>query len=349
MAAVSKPGGRARWASYRTTVGACLVLAGTALARAGVAVTVTREAAMQHQHPAPTVRAVPSQAAAATVNLPATADAWRRPEAPRRIEPAAIFEYMDGAGELYLAYRFDHLDVVEYASPADGEILVELYWMRTSEDAYGLLSGDWGGEPVVLKEAVPPGGPRALYGAGLLRIWSGDLYARVMATRESEASRAAVLAIGRVIAAGRTDPPPPRLVTHLPQTAAALTLRPDSVCFLRSHLVLNSVYFVSQKDILNLGPNAEAVTARYGKARLLLVRYPNAGAARAALERFRTVYLPEAGTGEGGAARIEDGWTGFRLSGRSLAVVFEAADREAATSLIATGVQTLETLEASHE
>jgi hypothetical protein len=113
--------------------------------------------------------------------------------------------------------------------------------------------------------------------------------------------------------------------------------------------VLNSVYFVSQRDILNLGPAVDAVTARYGKARLLLVCYPHAGAGRAALERFRAVYLPEAGTAEGGAARIEDGWAGFRLSGRSLAVVFEAADREAATSLIATGVQTLETLEASHE
>jgi len=304
---------------------------------------------MQHEHAAAAASPAPPEPRAATVNLPETVDAWRRPEAPRRIEAVGIFEYMDGAGELYLAYRFDHLDVVEYASRADGEILVELYWMRTSDDAYGLLSGDWGGEPVVLKEAVPPGGPRALYGAGLLRIWSGDLYARVMATRESEASRATVLALGRSIAAGRTDPPPPRLVTHLPQTAAALTLRRDSVCFLRSHLVLNSVYFVSQKDILNLGPNVEAVTARYGTARLLLVLYPDARAARLALERFRTAYLPETQTGATGLARIEDGWTGFRLSGRSLAVVFEAADREAATSFIATGVQTLETLEASHE
>jgi hypothetical protein len=349
MAAVPKPGGRARWGSRRVTAGACFVLAGTLLTQRGVAATVTGETAMHQQHPAPAASAAPSQAAAATVNLPETVDAWRRPEAPRRIEAAGIFEYMDGAGELYLAYRFDHLDVVEYASPADGEILVELYWMRTSDDAYGLLSGDWGGEPVVLKEAVPPGGPRALYGAGLLRIWSGDLYARVMAARESEASRAAVLAIGRAIAAGRADPPPPRLVTHLQQTAGPLKLRPDSVCFLRSHLVLNSVYFVSQRDILNLGPAVDAVTARYGKARLLLVCYPHAGAARAALERFRAVYLPEAGKGDTGAARIEDGWAGFRLSGRGLSVVFEAADREAATSLIATGVHALETLEPNHE
>ena len=115
-------------------------------------------------------------------------DGWSRPARLQRIEAAGIFEYMDGAGELYLAYRFGHLDVVEFASPDQGEILVELYWMRTSDDAYGLLSGDWGGEPVSLKDPIPASGPRALYGAGLLRIWSDGLYARVMATRESDAS-----------------------------------------------------------------------------------------------------------------------------------------------------------------
>ena len=109
-----------------------------------------------------------------------------------------------------------------------------------------------------------------------------------------------MLALGRAIVTGRRDPPPPRLATSLPQTAAELTLRPDSVCFLRSHLVLNSVYFVSQKDILNLGPNVEAVTARYGNARLLLVRYPECGAPLASRSSsFRTAYLPEAPAGRG--------------------------------------------------
>jgi hypothetical protein len=171
-----------------------------------------------------------------------------------------------------------------------------------------------------------------------------------MATRESEASRHAVLALGRAIVAGRPDSPPPRLAASLPQSVGpGLQLRPDSVCFLRSHLVLNSVYFVSQKDILNLGPTAEALAARYGKARLLLVRYADAAAARNALERFRAAYLPEAPPGEAGFAHIEDGWAGFRLSGRSLALVFEAPDREAAGSLIAAAAQTIETLEVSHE
>jgi hypothetical protein len=283
----------------------------------------------------------------ATVNLPETVGDWTRTAAPRRIDAAGIFDYMDGAGELYLAYRFGHLDVAEYASPDGGDILVELYWMGTSDDAYGLLSGDWGGDPVALAGS-PPAPPRALYGAGLLRIWSADLYARVMATRESGASRDAVLALGRVIVAGRSAPAPPRLASALPEVVAGTALRPDTVCFFRSHLVLNSAYFLAQRDILGLGPSVAAVTARYGTARVVLVLYPDANAARVALGQFRKAYLPEAPAGEGGLLRIESGWSGFRLTGRGLALVFDAPGREAADALLASGTKVLETVEGSH-
>jgi hypothetical protein len=296
------------------------------------------------------------------VRLPLSVDAWTRPAAVRRIEPAAIFEYMDGAGELYLAYRFDHLDVVEYASEGQGEILVELYWMRSSDDAYGLLSGDWGGEPVALKAPEPAPVARALYGAGLLRIWSDRLYARVLAGHESEASKRAVLALGRVVVAGRADPAPPRLATTLPQTVAVgYALRSDTVCFLRSHLVLNSAYFISQQNILSLERAVDAVTARYGRrspdsarrhVRLLLVRYPDPEAARTALARFRKAYLPETRTDPSATTsavgHIEDGWAGYRLGGCGLAIVFEAPDHEEAASFLAAGAQTLENAEAPH-
>ncbi len=301
-------------------------------------------------------------AAVPAVGLPLSVDGWTRSAAARRIEPAAIFEYMDGAGELYLAYRFDHLEVVEYASEDQGEILVELYWMRSSDDAYGLLSGDWGGEPVALKGPEPARVTTALYGAGLLRIWSDGLYARVLASRESEVSKRTVLALGRVIVAGRADPPPPRLATTLPPTVAVgYALRSDTVCFLRSHLVLNSAYFLSHQNILGLDRTVEAVTARYestppdGKrrhVRLLLVRYPDPEAARSALARFREAYLPETRSDPSVAAsalaRIEDGWAGYRLAGRGLAFVFEAPHREEAASFLAAGVCTLEDVEAPH-
>ena len=134
------------------------------------------------------------------VSLPRQAGPWVRPDAPRRITEETIFDYMDGAGELYLAYRFEHLDVYQYAAPEKrlGTIKVELYWMGSPDDAFGLLSNDWGGEAIDLRgqgegrhphPAVPS--HDALYGGGLLRFWSDNLYGRVMASRESPESRAA--------------------------------------------------------------------------------------------------------------------------------------------------------------
>jgi hypothetical protein len=88
-----------------------------------------------------------SQAAADSIaTLPKQAGPWVRPDGPRRITEETIFDYMDGAGELYLAYRFEHLDVYEYSTPEQrlGTLNVELYWMKSPDDAFGLLSNDWG-------------------------------------------------------------------------------------------------------------------------------------------------------------------------------------------------------------
>ncbi len=295
--------------------------------------------------------------------LPAAVAGWTRKGPARTVSPPAIFEYMDGAGELYLAYRLDRLEVVEYGSETAGDILVELYWMGGSDDAFGLLSGDWGGEPVDLRpnaDGATSSWPRALYGSGLLRVWSDDLYARVFATRESEAAKGAVLALGRAIAEGRADPPLPRLSAALPPAVGTdLRLRQDRLCFFRSHLVLNSIYFLGQRDILDLGPTVEAVIAPYERRdagpagvrpTVVAVRYPTPDLARRALSHFRTAYLPEArAVGETDVVRIEDGWLGFKLVGRSLALVFEAPGREAAQALLSGATSGLERTEGSHE
>ena len=127
---------------------------------------------------APTMLAENSKASPMNVNLPQSVGGWTLSGPPKKVEPTAIFDYMDGAGELYLGYRFKFLEVYEYRHSGESDILVELYWMASSDDAYGLLSGDWGGEVVDLSSVERHGTAsimRALYGAGLLRIWSCDL------------------------------------------------------------------------------------------------------------------------------------------------------------------------------
>ncbi|MGD8271055.1 MAG: hypothetical protein PVJ88_01315, partial [Desulfobacterales bacterium] len=63
-------------------------------------------------------------------NFPKTVGVWNRVESPRIINSKNIFKYMNGAGELYLGYRFRHLEVFDYTSADQGNILVELYFME---------------------------------------------------------------------------------------------------------------------------------------------------------------------------------------------------------------------------
>jgi len=306
------------------------------------------------------------------MNLPKNIGGWTMSEGPRKITAQGIFDYMDGAGELYLGYRFQHLDVFEYAMPEEENILVELYWMESSDEAFGLLSGDWGGDAVDLGQPVGVGdegatwpGVRALYGRGLLRIWSDQLYVRILAYRETERSKAAVMELGRVIVKGRANPAAPQLVAAIPLAGdGGFKLRPDRLCYFRSHLVLNSIYFLSTNNILDLGRSAEAVTATYrakdagkkGTPRLLLVRYHDKSSARAAVVHFEKVYLPERHHTEvESSARslqiceIEDGWLGYASEGRSAAWVFECPCRESAVRFLEDAVHKLDKIEASHE
>jgi len=290
-----------------------------------------------------------------TVNLPKQIGEWSRPDAARRITAETIFDYMDGAGELYLAYRFEDLDVFEYkaADASLGTILVEIYSMKTSDDAFGLLSNDWGGEAVAFDPgpgrfslgAVPP--RRALYGGGLLRMWAASRYVRILASRETDDSRQAVLAVGKHLMA--PDPQLPPQVTPPPGFLRAFDqgpdakrpVRPDRTCFFRSHLVLNSAYFLASHDILGLGPEVSAATTEYAPGgpgerptRLIMVRYPSEAHARAALESFSRAYLADVQAPvppPSGEARVEHGWVGWSLidAGR-LTLVLDAPDRQLA-------------------
>ena len=299
-----------------------------------------------------------------SATLPQSIEGWNLAGPPKKVEPKAIFDYMDGAGELYLGYRFRSLDVYEYKSPGRDEILVELYWMETSDDAWGLLSSDWGGENLQLGPATSHERAdeiRALYGAGLLRLWSGNLYARVLTYQETDASKQAVLALGKAIVAGRPESTPPRLTQVLPRTIGArFSLRTDQIVFLRSHLVLNSVYFLSQDNLLDLGLGCELAATTYRQkaesspakpVRVLLVRYADEDAAHKALNHFQGVYLSSKSisTENRGTAAIEDGWLGFVLSGRGLGLVFEAPDEESAQLFLENSKRALDSLEVAND
>jgi hypothetical protein len=270
---------------------------------------------------------------------------------------------MNAAGELYLGYRFDNLEVFEYSSANQKNILVELYYMQTSDDAFGLLSLDWGGEPVVLESSraetasVSDGSSTtALYGAGLLRLRADRIYARIMAYRETPASKKAVLSLGQAVAAGQKHPAAPELVKiPVPKIGSAWSLRKDRLSYFRSYLVLNSIYFLSSENILELGHATEALTAPYEatsqkdsgsrkRCQFLLVKYENSELARKALKHFHQVYLPDHKETLGQISamkkpemfKLEDGWLAYKQMNEYLLILFECPDRDTAAKIIET-------------
>jgi len=293
-----------------------------------------------------------------TLELPKTVGVWKRPDSPKVVDASNIFQYMNGAGELYLGYRFKKLEVYEYKADGQESIVAEIYFMETPDDAFGLLSQDWGGEPVDLKPSRPAATKtlrapvtRALYGRGLLRISSGNIHARIMAYLETPESKEAVLSLGRVVAGNDKYLNEPGLLNILTdEIADGWKLQPNQIRYFRSPLVLNIFYYLSLENILNLDRSAEAVTATYAKTgsekskpvQILFVKYETPEKANRALDLFLKSYIPESAaanikTGaneEPAFFQIEDGWLGYRLKRESLALVFKCPDEKSARDMI---------------
>ncbi len=252
-------------------------------------------------------------------SLPAEAAGWTWDGKETTYSSKTLFDYMDGAAELYLAYGFQGLRVRKFEKSNQPLITVELYEMASSEDAYGLFSYERQDEAAGI-------GQGSEYGGGLLRFWKGKYFVSVYAEGEGVEAGSAVLAMGRATAdLIRETGPEPESIHLIPGKDLGLVDR--SVRCLRSHILLNQRFFVSRQNILNLGRTTEAVLAQYirekQKTHLLLIRYPGVQEARDAYQSFMDAYLPDAGGKD--LLQTEDRkWTMARQRGRVVVVVFGA-------------------------
>jgi len=259
--------------------------------------------------------------------IPREINGWKATHEGRVYNRQTIFDYLDGAGEVYLAYDFRQVFTRPYERDGEAPILVDIFDMGCSEDAFGIFSFERENEDRLL-------GQGSEYGGGLLRFWKGRFFVSILARRETAASKVGVLAIGQAI--DRTIPetgPLPTLLRRLPPAG----LLPHSVRYFHQHASLNYHYFLSDQNLLNLGTHTEAVLARYsgeeGKAYLLLVQYGSPAPAQAAAENFLRHYLPEGQ--EAGLAQCEDGqWVGVRSRAQWVAVVLEARSAQQAQDLM---------------
>jgi hypothetical protein len=120
-----------------------------------------------------TVMLGPAQALAAEP-FPAVAG-WVRSAKVQVFEPDHLYDYINGASELYLAYGFQELRVAEYAGADKAVLTVEVYAHQNPRQAFGIYSQERLSDVVLI-----PGGAEAYLDpeqdfAGLVK---GDHYVK---------------------------------------------------------------------------------------------------------------------------------------------------------------------------
>ena len=254
---------------------------------------------------------------------------WSKQTEDQIYTPQTIFSYINGGAEVYKAYNMRRCLTRRYATPAGPAIVLDLFDMGTSEDAYGVFTHDPAGDAIQL-------GQDGRLRPGWINFWKDRFFISIYSEEETPAAQTAVRLLGEkvdsLINARGTRP---KIISRLPEDG----LQAASIRYLHHHVILNYHYYLSDENLLNLTPYAEAVLAGYqrknAEALVLLVSYPEATAASNAFANFNRHYLEQGG--KNGLVVLENNkWSGSKISGRLLVIVLEADSRQLAEILLET-------------
>lgn len=259
--------------------------------------------------------------------LPDTIHGWKVAREDALYNRDTLYDYIDGGAELYLSYGFKRCINRTYVKPLQPDMVVDLFDMGTSENAFGVFSHS-------METDETRFGQGSQSSEGLVLFWKGRYYVSIMSHPETPQSRKALVDLaGKIDGAVADKGPLPAILDLLPQGGLAR----ESIRTFRHHAWLNSHYFVADQNILHIDDTTDAVLAKYGDAQnrflLLLIEYRDVKGAHGAHDNFVKQYLPKLSQKK--AVRIEDGtWTACQLQGNLLIVVFNARKEDEAANLI---------------
>ncbi len=99
---------------------------------------------------------------------------WKGPVAFQTFSPETLYEYINGAADLYLKYDFQELQVAEYHGTGKASLTIEIYRHRTPTHAFGIYSQERNPQAQFL-----PLGVQGFREEGLLVFVSGNFYVKI--------------------------------------------------------------------------------------------------------------------------------------------------------------------------
>ncbi len=263
-------------------------------------------------------------------DLPHEIDGWALQDSARTFDHEGIFTYINGAGEVYLAYDFQQVRVFEYLKDSAPRIAVEIFDMGSDMDAYGIFSHGREDESDSIGNGYE-------YQAGLLCFWQSNFFVCLQAEQETPEARDAIHSLAHHVSGKLLSGKPPmagvrpELVSKIPEDG----LDPLSVRFFHKHTSLNYHYYLTTDNLFGLDKNTQAVIAEYGDRPmyLLVIQYPTSDLAQKGYDGFINGYLPEAKT-TGVASVDESNWVAVEHHDHYVVVVFDAVSESAAMDLL---------------
>jgi hypothetical protein len=259
--------------------------------------------------------------------LPEKVMDWTKTGEDQIYDDRTIFDYIDGAAEVYRAYGMKACFSRRYSGPEGSAMILDIFEMASPQDAFGVFTHDLDGDPLDL-------GQDALYRAGWYRFWKDRFFVSMTVDQESETADQAARKLGKAVASLiGVDGSRPLILSYFPSEG----LQRGRMRFFHDSNLLNTHYYLSDENILHLNSRTDAALASYGDSRgsaeVLLVCYPDPGKASLAHKDFLTHYLPDADA-KGFALLENKRWSAVSLNGELLAVVLEADSRLLAEGLL---------------
>jgi len=99
---------------------------------------------------------------------------WKQTEDVQTFVPKTLYEYIDGAADLYLTYDFEELKVSEYSNDKKGSVTVEIYRHKSPTLAFGVYSQERPSNPSLVSM-----GDQGYIDENLLNFLSGSYYVKI--------------------------------------------------------------------------------------------------------------------------------------------------------------------------
>ena len=212
---------------------------------------------------------------------------WKLSSPVKIYDNNTIFDYIDGAAELYFAYNFIKVASAEYKN-GQTSIMIDVYDMTTPENAFGIYSLNRYQDA----NYVSIGNEGILTGTNL-DFWKGNYYCKVYSFDQSEKYQKDVTDFGNKMASRIIDTgEEPAIIEKLPPNG----LIPKTARFFTKKLGLDNIHFVSEDNLFGLDGETKGAVAEYklneNRFSAFIIEYTSSQKADLAFEAY-TKYLTE--------------------------------------------------------